>query len=111
MSKPKHGRIFSVSIFAAYIGSRNAKNHPFTFIRHLAGVKSMLDRLVNSISEGEEELSQAARVAFWTSARRDILHSLSNHTPTNIDTENVSYWNFFGAKIGNAKSVGCTILP
>lgn len=84
-------------------------------IRHLAGIKSLLDQVVKSespvpsgLSARKREPSEAARAAFWVFTREDYVNAYLYHTQTYLDTEDVSMWRFFGLRIVDAKTVSCT---
>lgn len=89
----------------------------FASIRHLAGIKSLLDQVVKSdspipsgLAARKREPSQAARAAFWVFTREDYVNAYLDHKQTYLDTEDVSTWRFFGLRIGDAKIVSSTFL-
>ena len=87
-------------------------------IRHLAGIKSLLDQVVkpdspipSSLPARKREPSRAARAAFWVFAREDYVTAYLERAHTYLDTEDVLMWRFFGLRIADAKTVSCAVPP
>jgi hypothetical protein len=70
-----------------------------TVLRHLSGVKSLLDAANITVMPQVAKASRAQLATFWNFARCDCLAALINRTKTRLDTDDLGLWRAAGLQI------------
>jgi hypothetical protein len=68
-------------------------------VRHLSGVKSLLDAANVIVMPQVTKASRAQLATFWNFARCDYLAAFINRTKTRLDTDDLSLWRAAGLQI------------